>query len=233
MIGCLMIHGFTGGPYELEPLASYLEQHTNWQIELPTLPGHGQKLSLENISHEQWIEAIEKKFQQLQKKCDHVYVIGFSMGGMIAAYIAAKYPVEKLVLLATSGKYLSFKQIGMDLANVIKDGVSGKLKDNQMYAHYKKKLGEVPIQANFEFLKLVRFTRKHLKKIESPVLIAQGQQDGMVPYKTAYYLDEEIPSKQKEVVLLERSKHLICLGSDKDILNRMVYNFLKDDGENE
>src|SRR5699024_52949 len=103
----------------------------------------------------------------------------------------------------------------------------------QMYAHYKKKLGEVPIQANFEFLKLVRFTRKHLKKIESPVLIAQGQQDGMVPYKTAYYLDEEIPSKQKEVVLLERSKHLSCLGSDKDILNRMVYSFLKDDGENE
>src|SRR5699024_8104036 len=97
-----------------------------------TLPGHGQKLSLENISHEQWIEAIEKKFQKLQKKCDHVYVIGFSMGGMIAAYIAAKYPVEKLVLLATSGKYLSFKQIGMDLANVIKDGVSGKLKDNQI-----------------------------------------------------------------------------------------------------
>src|SRR5699024_12697424 len=32
-------------------------------------------------------------------------------------------------------------------------------------SHYKKKLGEVPIQANFEFLKLVRFTRKHLKKL--------------------------------------------------------------------
>src|SRR5699024_11858833 len=102
----------------------------------------------------------------------------------------------------------------------------GKLKDNQMYAHYKKKLGEVPIQANFEFLKLVRFTRKHLKKIESPVLIAQGQQDGMVPYKTDYYLDEEIPSKQKEVVLLERLKNLICIGSDYDIYNHMIYYFL-------
>ncbi|HEX6594136.1 MAG TPA: alpha/beta fold hydrolase [Bacillota bacterium] len=228
MIGCLMIHGFTGGPYELEPLATYLEQHTNWQIEVPTLPGHGRKLSLENVTHEHWIEVVEEKFQQLQKTCDRIYVIGFSMGGMIAAYIAAKYEVEKLVLLATSGKYLSFKQIGMDIADVIKDGVKGKLKDNRLYTHYKKKFGEVPIQANLEFLKLVHFTRKHLKDVESPVFIAQGQQDGMVPYTTAYYLDEEIRSTQKEIVLLERSKHLLCLGSDKDILNRMVYRFLTD-----
>lgn len=48
----------------------------------------------------------------------------------------------------------------------------------------------------------------------------------MVPYKTAYYLDKEITSKEKEVVFFERSRHLICLGDDKDTLNTMVYEFL-------
>ncbi|WP_060681176.1 alpha/beta hydrolase [Virgibacillus halodenitrificans] len=226
MIGCLIIHGFTGGPYEVEPLASYLTKNTNWHVEVPTLPGHGKKLNLTDASHKKWIKAAEASFVQLQAKYNEIYIIGFSMGGMIAAYLAAKYKVEKLVLLATSGKYLSFKQITLDLTDVIADGFKGELNNNKLYQHYKKKIGAVPLKANIEFLKLVRFTRRFLKKVETPVLIAQGQQDGMVPYKTAYYLDKKITSSRKEVVFFERSRHLICLGEDKDTLNQMVHQFL-------
>ncbi|MFU0789227.1 alpha/beta hydrolase [Virgibacillus proomii] len=226
MIACLIIHGYTGGPYEVEPLANYFKEHTDWHIAVPTLPGHGRRLNLEDVSHDEWLEAAEQTLLQLKKTYETVYLIGFSMGGMIAAYLAAMHHVEKLVLLATSGKYLSFKQIGLDIGTVIKDAIKGDLKKNKLYIHYKKKLGAVPFRANIEFLKLVRFTRRYLNKIQSPVLIAQGQQDGMVPYKTAYYLNNEITSEEKEVVFFERSKHLICLGEDKDTLNQMVYSFL-------
>ncbi|GIO27128.1 alpha/beta hydrolase [Ornithinibacillus bavariensis] len=227
MIGCLIIHGFTGGPHELEPLTEYLREKTNWHIAVPTLPGHGIKLALENVTYKSWIETAESSLQQLREKYDEIYIIGFSMGGMIAAYLAAKYKVDKLVLLATAGKYLSLKQISVDIGTVIKDGVMGRLSENKLYRHYRRKLSSVPLKANLEFLKLVRLTRKYLRKVESPVLIAQGQQDNMVPYKTAYYLDKEIPSKRKEVVFFERSRHLICLGNDKDTLNKMVYEFLE------
>ncbi|MFB4168118.1 alpha/beta hydrolase [Virgibacillus sp. JSM 102003] len=226
MIGCLIIHGYTGGPYEVAPLVEYLKEHTSWQIEVPTLPGHGRKLALENISHKKWINAAESSFKRLSEKVDEIYIIGFSMGGMIAAYLAAKYKIDKLVLLAPAGKYLSFKQISKDIRDVAVDGFNGKLRQNKLYLHYKRKLGAVPFKANIEFLKVLRFTRRYLKKIESPVLIAQGQQDGMVPYKTVYYLDKEITSKEKEVVFFERSRHLICLGNDKDALNIMIHQFL-------
>jgi esterase/lipase len=226
MIGCLMIHGYTGSPYEISPLANHLKENTNWKIEVPTLPGHGKNLDLRDVSHESWIETAEKELQQLMQKCDDIYLIGFSMGGMIASYLAAKYEVEKLVLLATAGKYLSFKQIGMDMGEILADRIKGELDSNKMYLHYKNKTGHVPFKANIEFMKLVRFTRRYLKKVKTPVLIAQGQQDGMVPYKTAYYLDKEITSEEKEVVFFERSKHLICLGDDKDTLNSMVLDFL-------
>ncbi|GAB3791220.1 alpha/beta hydrolase [Virgibacillus kimchii] len=227
MIGCLMIHGFTGSPYEISPLADHLEQNTNWEIEVPTLPGHGKHLDLRDVSHENWIDTAEEELQKLAQKCDEIYLVGFSMGGMIASYLAAKYEVEKLVLLATAGKYLSFKQIGMDMGEILADGIKGELDSNKMYLHYKNKTGHVPFKANIEFMKLVRFTRKYLNKVKTPVLIAQGQQDGMVPYKTAYYLDKEIKSEEKEVVFFERSKHLICLGNDKDTLNTMVLEFLQ------
>lgn len=226
MIGCLLIHGYTGGPYEIGPLAEYLEEQTDWHIEMPTLPGHGKELDLKNISFEDWIKSAETTLQKLATTYDTIYVVGFSMGGMIAAYLAAKYNVTKLVLLATAGKYLDFKQIRLDIHEVIKDGVRGELESNKLFLHYKNKLGQVPLKANFEFLKLVNFTRPYLKEINAPVLIAHGQQDGVVPYKTAYYLDKEIHSEHKEIVLLDRSKHLLCLGDDKDTVNTMVYDFL-------
>ncbi|MBP1971447.1 esterase/lipase [Virgibacillus natechei] len=226
MVGCLIIHGFTGGPYEVDPLADYLKKNTDWHIEVPTLPGHGRNLDLKDVSYKKWIRAAEDSLKKLKSKYDKINIIGFSMGGMIASYLASKYKVENLVLLAPSGKFLSIRQLSLDIASVAADGMRGNLKKNKLYVHYKKKMGTIPFKANIEFIKLIKFTRKYLKKVTSPVLIAQGQQDGMVPYKTAYYLDKELKSKQKEVVFFERSRHLICLGDDKDLLNKMVYEFL-------
>src|SRR5699024_5264687 len=105
---------------------------------------------------------------------------------------------------------------------------SGNLPNNYAYANYRKKWGEVPFKSTIEFMKLVKYTRNYLSKVEMPVLIAQGQNDGMVPAKTVRYLDKAIASKEKEIVLFERSKHLICLGEDKDILNQLILKFLND-----
>ncbi|MGM8366219.1 alpha/beta hydrolase [Virgibacillus sp. W0181] len=227
MIGCLVIHGFTGGPYEVEPLAEYLRESTNWHIDVPTLPGHGETLNLENVTYQDWLHTAETAFLQLQEQHDTIYVIGFSMGGMIAAYLAAKYRIERLVLLAPAGKYISIKNIGSYIGDVITDGVRGRLGENEKYAHYKNKIGEVPLKANMEFIRLVKYTREYLKEIHCPVLIVHGQRDGLVPPKTAYYLDKEIQSKHKEVVFFERSDHLICLGEDSEILNDIIYSFLQ------
>src|SRR5699024_4804929 len=122
----------------------------------------GRILTLPNATWDNWLSAAGKSYKKLTKKTDRSFIIAFSMGGMIAAYLAAKYNVEKLVLLATAGKYLSFTQISREVGEVIKDGLTGKIKDNMFYQHYKTKIGEVPIKANIEFMRLVRFTRKHL-----------------------------------------------------------------------
>src|SRR5690606_4893325 len=102
------------------------------------------------------------------------------MGGMIAAYLAAKYGVEKLVLLAPAGKFISLKQMTMDIGEVLLDRFKGKLEENSLYIRYREKVGAVPLKANLEFIKLVMHTRRYLEEIEIPVLIAQGQKDSMV-----------------------------------------------------
>lgn len=231
MIGCLIIHGYTGGPYEVEPLRAYLEEHTDWKIHVPQLTGHGKELDLAEVPYEVWLNDAKVAFEKLQADCDEIYVVGFSMGGMIAAYLASQYKIDKLVLLSTARKYPSFKYLSYYVGKMIGDGFKGKLRENETFRHYKSKFGQVPLRSNLEFMKLVHETKDYLQDVQSPVLIAQGQKDGLVPFKTVYALEDEIGSEEKEVVFFEESDHLICLGDNRDILVQMIYDFLMDHEE--
>src|SRR5690625_7116054 len=97
------------------------------------------------------------------------------MGGMIAAYLAGKFDIQKLVLLATAGKIFSFKQMTLDVGEAIADHLKGDLSVNENFTRYSKKVKEVPFRANIEFLNLVKYKRYYLQEFESPVIIAQGQ----------------------------------------------------------
>src|SRR5699024_7468479 len=105
------------------------------------------------------------------------------MGGMIAAYLAANYDGDKLVLLSTARTYVSFKYLSAYIADAVGDGVKGKLDANECYRHYKSKVTDVPLKDNLEFLKLVNRTKPYLKEVTSPVFIAQGSKVVIVPYK--------------------------------------------------
>lgn len=229
MIGCLIIHGYTGGPYEIEPLISHIKEKTDWEISVPILPGHGEKLELDDVSHDEWIDTAERAMEQLLKTCEYVYVIGFSMGGMIAAYLAANYPVEKLVLLAPARKYISLGKIAKKIGEVVVDVFRGTLDDNIFYTNVRAKRGEVPLKSNIEFAKLVQHTKTYLDEVTSPVLIIHGKEDSVVPVSTVKSLDEEIPSENKQIVVFDQSDHLLCLGEDKDVVNAIVYHFLTEE----
>src|SRR5690625_7737237 len=95
-----------------------------------------------------------------------------------------------------AGKISSLKQMTLDVGETVADHLKGDLSVNENFTRYSKKVKEIPFRANIEFLKLVKYTRTYLKEIESPVFIAQGRQDELVPHRTAQYLDKEIGSKE-------------------------------------
>src|SRR5699024_10363391 len=156
-----------------------------------------------------------------------IHIIRLTTDGMMATYLAEHNEIDKLVLLSTARKYLSFKYISYYVAEMIRDGFRGKLHENEMYNHYKTKVGNIPFRANVEFMKLVYQTKPYLKEVASSVFIAQGHKDGMVPFRSAYSLEEEIGSDKKEIVFFEEVNHLICLGPQKKVLNEMILKFLK------
>jgi len=228
MIGCLCIHGFTGGPYELEPLVQYLQKTTNWLIATPCLPGHGRELNLKGVTYDQWVKTAEEELVKLIEACETVYVIGFSMGGVIAGYLATKYNIEKLVLLSAAVYYMNPKQMLKDIQKMIVDSMKGKLRENALFTRYKTKITSTPLSATLEFRKLVHLMRPKLKEICIPTLIARGEKDGIVPIKSAYYLYKTICSPVKKLLLLPSSGHLVCHGPGREQLFAEVEKFLKE-----
>lgn len=227
MIGCLLIHGFTGSPFEVEPLAAHFKETTDWELAIPTLAGHGDEDDLKGVSYEEWIESAEIELKSLQKRCESVYVVGFSMGGLIAGHLAAKYDVQKLVLLSTAAYYVNPKQMLSDVMEIVKDGLKGELQENDLFLRYRKKILETPISATVQFQLLVKALRPSIEKIKSPTLIIQGESDGLIPKKSAEYLYETIASQEKELKYLPESKHIICHDVEKDQVIRLVDDFLR------
>lgn len=227
LIGCLCIHGFTGNPSEIEPLVHFLQKHTNWKIKVPTLPGHGESLSLKGISYNQWIEHAEEELENLLDTCETVFVVGFSMGGLIASYLAVHYPIKKLILLSAAAFYVHPKQLTIDIIEMVKDSFKGKLKENELFIRYRRKMKETPVAAALQFRKLVASIKPLLGRVTIPTMIAQGEIDGVVPPRSALYLYEKIAAPQKRLIFLKESKHLICHSNERERLFHEIVDFLK------
>ena len=214
--GVLYIHGFTGGTYEVQPFITYVKKHTDWSLEVPTLPGHGVTLDLTNMSAESWMMEAELALRKLRKRVDRVIIVGFSMGGLIAMYLTLRYPVDKLILLSAAAKYISPRVLLDDVRIVLKESVTRKYTPNTFYHLYDYKLTRTPLRATFEFLKIVKMVEPYYHQIKTPVCIVQGERDGIVPFATAEHLYKRLGSDQKLLLTSPVGKHHICYSDDCD-----------------
>ncbi len=226
--GVLCIHGFTGGPFEVEPFSDFLMEQTDWLVEIPTLPGHGEKLALKSIVAESWMMEAELALKRLKKAADRIIIVGFSMGGLIAMYLAMRYKVDRLVLLSAAAKYISPVQMFKEVQEAVKDAMSGKIAKNSLFHLYEYKLTHTPISSAVEFLRVVKMVEPYYDKIKVPVCIVQGGRDGIVPASAADFIYNHIGSIEKQMIHSETGKHLICYSEDRLKWFEEVLGFMRD-----
>ena len=225
--GVLFIHGFTGGTYEVQPLVTYVKSHTDWSVEVPTLPGHGVTLDLRHVSAENWLMEAELAMRKLRKRVDRVIVVGFSMGGLIGMYLALRYPVERLVLLSAAAKYISPLVLLEDAKIILTESITKKATPNTFYHLYNYKFSHTPIQATMEFLKIVKMVKPYYDLITCPVCIVQGEKDGIVPFSTAEHLAQVLGAEEKLMITSPMGKHHICYSDDREAWFPKILTFMK------
>lgn len=236
MIGCLIIHGFAGTKEEIADVETHLRSK-NWLVYTPELPGHtGKKEDLASVTYMHWLAMAKVALEELLERCEKVYVVGFSMGGVISAYLAGRYPVDKLVLISPAAYYLNPKQMFEDVKGWFIEGIRGELDEDEYFQMYRNKIQNVPVKATLEFAKLVKKIRPMMEAVDAPTLIVQGQKDGLVPPKSAEYIFETISSEDKELYHFPNAKHYIWYSDAKAEMLERIDQFLQteaSDGQSE
>ncbi|MEJ6695219.1 MAG: alpha/beta hydrolase [Chitinophagales bacterium] len=213
----VLIHGLGGAMHEFKPLAERLAK--NYHVVSFDLPGFG--LS-DAPSHTTDIQAVYRDFMGFildNYIKDTCYLIGNSMGGMIA-WNTALYKmkkIQKLVLLAPAG--YDMVQIAEKNAEWINQPIIRFLlakgaarfiaKSNVEMCFYNdehidpelfdRKYGMMNKVGNLEYLKQLAGYKKFMdtstiKQIETPTLLIWGTEDEIIPYSHAERFNRDLPN---------------------------------------
>lgn len=220
-IGCLVIHGFGGSTYEVEPLAIHLAEK-GYDAVCPILKGHtGKREDMKNANYLQWIYSVEEELIKLQTNCDDIYIIGFSMGGLIAFNLAERYEIKAIVTINTPIYYWNIKRI---LTNLIEDLRERDLKN---FKRYMKSSRNSPFSALRNFLLLLKLTKSKLKLIKCPVYIIQALDDDTVRKASASFIFDNLSSPIKCIRFYENGGHLILRSQIAEQVINDIEIFLK------
>jgi carboxylesterase len=90
--GALVVHGFTGTPFEVRGLGEALAAR-GFAVEGPRLAGHaGSTADLQASRWPDWVASAERALEALGQRCRRVAVCGLSMGALVALELARRHP---------------------------------------------------------------------------------------------------------------------------------------------
>lgn len=206
-----IIHGFAGGVWDEQNLANELQMYLDFDVYTITLPGHDKSIMLK-VKRNDWVKAVEEQTEKLIKKGYRtIYVVGHSMGGVLATHVAAKYSeVKRLVLVAPAFRYLIFKDDKLQVLGSLKQ-VPKILKEyNQQDVI--SRIIKMPLSVTMEFVNLVKEHTDDVKKITIPTLIIHGDDDQIVPKESVDYVHNNILSNVNILINMDDVTHDVFNG---------------------
>ena len=218
--GCLIIHGFGGSLEDIKPLAAVLKEN-GYLISCPQLKGHtGKRKDLKGVKYQEWIDSAEEDLKTLLTSCEKVYLIGFSMGGLIAVNLACKYNIAGIVTLNTPIYYWDIPKI---LSNIYRGIVNRDLRKMKFYL---KASLSFPLSALFNFRLLLAKTKPLIKNVKCPAFIGQALDDDTVRKSSAEFIYRHISTKKKTLKFYKNSGHLILWSKESLQVIQDVRGFL-------
>jgi carboxylesterase len=215
-VGVVMSHGLTGMPGSLRDWAQSLAD-AGLTVRVPRLPGHGTRWQDANATRWQdWYDEIERAFDEVRSRCEHVFVMGLSMGGTVVLRLAEQRGADvagvvvvnpSLFTLRKDAKLLplmrlvlpSFPPVGSDIK---KPGVTEPAYDR------------LPVKAAYQLSLLWKLTSADLGKLSQPLLVLTSRDDHVVEPVNSERLMAGAGTADKRQVVLEDSYHVATMDND-------------------
>ena len=209
-VGCVLLHGFTASPIEMKQLADYLYTK-GYTVSAPLLPGHGTHPDdLNRVQFTDWVQTAEDAVEALKKSCNHVFIGGESMGGLIALRVAELHPELAGALLYSP----ALRAFNIWAAPIARYFIKYLKKTSNGNGFIWSGYNVYPMGGAAEMVKLQSLVTRELKKITIPVLLFMTQTDTMVPQKVTEIIRDSVSSPVVETHAFADSDHCILLDKD-------------------
>jgi carboxylesterase len=238
--GVLCLHGFTGTPFEVRPLAESLAGR-GFTVAAPALAGHcGTMAELSRTRWPDWLASAERGLDELLGQVDggKVAVAGFSLGGLLALRLARLRPdsIAALAVMAAPLRLRPYQVTAVRalarLPALLRRGplaVLPKLGGYDCLDEAMKSqnpgLSGMPIAGIASLIELGEVVRRDLPDIRTPTLVAHGERDRTVPLGDSLELVGTLGAPVVERLFLPRSGHLIAIDVERSTLIEAVGRF--------
>lgn len=214
--GILLLHGFTGSPASMRPLADDLAAR-GFTVEMPLMPGHGTTWKdLVKVTWRDYARETVAAFERLKAGSQRQIAVGLSNGGLIALRLAQTRTddLEGVVLI---NPFLASKDRRLKALPVLKmlvpslPGVANDIAKPDMDEIAYDRL---PLRALSSTLELQRIVTAALPDMRTPTLLFTSRVDHTIGTYSSELIAERIGSPDFEHVWLERSYHVATLDYD-------------------
>jgi carboxylesterase len=201
------------------------------------LPGHGTSAAdLDRSTREDWAHAVEQEFRELREKHQRVFVVGQSLGGLLALHLASQHP-DGLLGIAVLAVPLWLSPIPTRFIAALKrypllhriiprvPKLAGSdVRDPDMKAK-NPSYPAFPTRAIVQLSDFMQEVRKRLPEVRVPTLVMHSIHDHTAPYESAGEIASRVSSSMVEQISLSRSFHLIAMDVDRDQVAETVASF--------
>jgi carboxylesterase len=212
----LLLHGFTGSPWEVRPLAEALAAR-GYHAYAPRLPGHGTSPeALLYVTHVDWEREAEAALATLAG-FERVFVAGLSMGALLALLLAARHPdrVQGLALMAPAVRLQSrgarvlealrvFRRHPFDALWVAKK--ASDLEDEEMRAQVPL-LPRYPAARLRDLFSLQRLAAGAVPAVRAPALVLISQHDHVIDVGAGVALAQRL--RDAQLSMFQRGFHVM------------------------
>jgi carboxylesterase len=227
--GVLLLHGFSGSPSEMTPLADVLAAE-GWTVSVVRLAGHD--TSPEDLAHvtwHEWVTSAREAYADLRRRTRRTALVGLSMGGALALYLAASDPVEAVVAISTPIRVRPLlgyaSRVASKMMPVVPIPMRLPLRDPEV-RKYRSPYRRMAVIAARQVETLLAETRRVLPQVRAPLLVVQGRRDWLIPRNSAQEI-LRLAGSEAALLWLQRSGHVATLDRDRTVLADAVIRFLR------
>jgi carboxylesterase len=225
----LVLHGFTGNPQSLRPLAEAVAD-AGFTVDLPLLPGHGTAVEdMVPTTWADWSGAAEAAYQALAARCEKVAVTGLSMGGTLTCWLAEEHPgiagiaVVNPLVEPPPPDFLEGIRALLEAGTEVLDGIGSDIaKEGAVEAAYPG----TPLAPALSLFEAVAAVKDRLGAIRCPTLLMSSREDHVVDPVSGDVLEASVGGTI-ERIRLERSFHVATLDWDAPLIEKQVVGFFE------